>query len=58
MVAVCNLLFAFDFVAMCMPSGEFDKEGLSIMSRKLQAIDLLYTLSPCLSEEEGGEIVL
>jgi len=54
----CNLLFAFAFVAMCMLRGEFDEEGLNIMRRKLQAIDLLYTLSPCLSEEEGAEIIL
>lgn len=54
----CNLLFGFAFVAMCMLSGEFDEEGLNIMRRKLQAIDLLYTLSRCLSEEEGGEIIL
>ena len=56
--ASCNLLFTFDFVAMCILRGEFDEERLSIMNRKLQVINPLYTLSWCLSEEEGGEIIL
>lgn len=43
----CNLLFAFAFVATCMLSGEFEEEGLSIMRRKLQAIDrsVIYIIS-------------
>lgn len=39
-----------------MLSGEFDEESLSIMSRKLLVIDLLYTLSWCLSEKKVVKI--
>lgn len=58
MAAGCNLLFAFDFAAMCMLSGEFNEERLSIMSRKLGVIDLLHTLSQYVSEGESGGIIL
>lgn len=43
---------------MCMLNGEFDEAGLCIMTRKLHVIDPLYTLSQCLSEDEGSEIIL
>jgi hypothetical protein len=40
MTVGCNLLFVFDFVAVCMLSGKFNEESFCIMSRKLQAICL------------------
>lgn len=52
-----KLAFCFCFFGNVHAEWEFD-EDLSIMSRKLLVIYLLYTLTWCLSEKEGGEIIL